>query len=267
MIVNETKSKQNIEHLLFEFYIDKDEYIDYKTINLNDEFDQLNRLLFNNKIIRNIPLKFESNKKRLGWLKYNTQRYWKDESKRIFAIKKNPLSLGISNTFKQTYKTFLNTLAHEMIHLYLMQNNLDEKDDHGPAFLKIANEINGKGLGFNITIKNDEGLTVKNIPKQPFGIIMIKIERFSANSVRHCDLFWSAIKNIKEIVDSRERIFNFWNQYSGNKAKVFIVESRDPRAALYLHRSIKTKQKYQRVLKEEIFDEVLRTSRILYKNY
>ena len=54
-----------------------------------------------------------------------------------------------------SYKVFKDTLAHEMIHVKLMQNGID--DGHGWRFQQEMRRINNLGLGFNVTVTMDDG--------------------------------------------------------------------------------------------------------------
>lgn len=69
-------------------------------------------------------------------------------------------SLGMSTYYKTPYRKFKDTLAHEMIHVW--QNVMVHTSGHGWDFHREARRINGMGLGFNITEKNSEELSVSH---------------------------------------------------------------------------------------------------------
>ena len=60
-------------------------------------------------------------------------------------------TIRISRYFNRSESEIQNTILHEMIHLYIRQNNLtDPKSHHGKLFYDIADRINEQG-GWNIS--------------------------------------------------------------------------------------------------------------------
>lgn len=118
-----------------------DEVIDFDDVNLVDEFNKLNKLLFGGKI-KPILVKWGFDRNLIGSIYYK-----KDGNKFIIS------SLRMSKFYNLTYGQFKNTLAHEMIHAYLFQRNIDH--DHDEPFLKEMMRINGMGLGFRITTSEE----------------------------------------------------------------------------------------------------------------
>lgn len=58
--------------------------------------------------------------------------------------------ISISAMFDRSDKDFCNTILHEMIHLYIRQNNIkDTRSHHGKVFYQIADRINQ--YGWNIS--------------------------------------------------------------------------------------------------------------------
>jgi hypothetical protein len=58
--------------------------------------------------------------------------------------------IRISDMFDRTEKDIINTIAHEMIHLYIRQNKIkDTNKHHGKVFYSIAERLNREG-GFHI---------------------------------------------------------------------------------------------------------------------
>ena len=130
--------KKLLREELLETINDKD-VIDFNNINLTSEFNKLNDLLFRGEITP-IPIRWGMDKNLIG-----TVYYAKDESgKEIIR------GLRMSRFYDLTYVQFKNTLAHEMIHVYLSQQGIEH--EHDEPFLKEMNRINGMGLGFNITV-------------------------------------------------------------------------------------------------------------------
>lgn len=59
--------------------------------------------------------------------------------------------IRISDYYARSERDFQQTILHEMIHLYIHQNGIDDgRFHHGPAFKRIACRINGIG-GWNIS--------------------------------------------------------------------------------------------------------------------
>jgi len=68
-------------------------------------------------------------------------------------------SLSMSQFLKVPYKFFKDVLAHEMIHVFWMQQDVNAK--HGPLFVQQMNRINSMGLGFNVSVRSDSSETSK----------------------------------------------------------------------------------------------------------
>ena len=122
-----------------------DDIIDFNDINLEQEFDKLNKLLFDNKCNR-VPLELSMRRMAHGHVSATINRL-----SRKITVKK----LAISKFYNIPYKLFKDTFAHEMIHVYLLQQNIN--DGHGVYFHREMNRINGMGLGFNVSVKLDSG--------------------------------------------------------------------------------------------------------------
>lgn len=120
----------------------QEEYIDLENYDIQKEFDFLNKLLFEGKI-KNVPIKLEKNKNSSARV-ISTRYYNKPEEIKY---------LGISKNFKMKNKIFRDILAHELIHIYMIQNQIkDFGGYHGIIFKKFMDEINKKG--FNVDIVN-----------------------------------------------------------------------------------------------------------------
>lgn len=122
-----------------------DDIIDFNEISLDNEYDKLNNLLFNGDC-KPIKLLWGARKTAHGHVKAYINRVTRQITLH---------SLTISKFYHITYKMFKDTLAHEMIHVYLLQKNIN--DNHGMLFQKEMNRINSMNLGFNVKIKSDSG--------------------------------------------------------------------------------------------------------------
>lgn len=120
-----------------------DEIVDFNEINLQYEFDKLNDLLFNGELY---PIEMLWNKKKSA---HGTVKATMNRKTNEITLK----TLSISKFLAITYKHFKDVLAHEMIHVYWLQKNVNAGHDY--RFLQQMDRINGMGLGFNVTVKAD----------------------------------------------------------------------------------------------------------------
>lgn len=111
------------------------EHIDHNNIDLRAEFDHINSRLFDGKV-KPVPLRWMNSKNTVGLMSY-------DEDNNIRDI-------GISYYYKMSLQEFRNVLAHEMIHAYLEQTGVRERDAHGPRFTRMREELNRKFPEYNI---------------------------------------------------------------------------------------------------------------------
>ncbi len=64
--------------------------------------------------------------------------------------------IAISDYYDRSEHDYLNTLLHEMIHLYIRQNNIeDTRKHHGKIFNEIAQRISGDGWDIGVTANMD----------------------------------------------------------------------------------------------------------------
>lgn len=139
----------NLISLLFEDKIHLDnEIVDFNQINLQKEFDKLNTILFND-FLEPVTLGFDKSKNAHGVVKATRNK---------LTGKIDIKSLTISKFYNIPYKVFKDTLAHEMIHVYLLQQGINA--GHGYQFIKEMNRINSMGLGFNVTVTNSTAFEV-----------------------------------------------------------------------------------------------------------
>lgn len=120
-----------------------DEIVDFNGIDLQGEFNKLNNLLFDGKLQ---PVQMIWNKRKAA---HGVVKATMNRATRAITIK----SLAMSQFLKIPYKFFKDVLAHEMIHVYLLQKGINDK--HGPYFHAEMYRINKMGLGFNVTVRGD----------------------------------------------------------------------------------------------------------------
>ena len=107
---------------------------------IRENFEKINQRHFGNELM--MP-RFEIThvKSYLGQYHW---RYGYDD--RLFADS----VIRISDLFNRSDKDIINTIAHEMIHLYIRQNKIrDTRPHHGRVFNSIADRLNREG-GFHI---------------------------------------------------------------------------------------------------------------------
>lgn len=129
-----------------------DEIVTFDKIDLEYEFNKLNKLLFDGKL-QIVPLKWSVSKGKHGFVSYTGSK----ATGRVDKIN----GLSMSKFFKIPYKMFKDTMAHEMIHVKNLQDDMRDgrphrrQQAHGYEFLKEADRINSMGLGFKITVTGE----------------------------------------------------------------------------------------------------------------
>lgn len=146
---------EEVEGFLNEFA--EEDIVDSRNIDLQKEYDDLNKLLWDGKLPK-VQVKFGSKKVGYGHVHGQIER---------FTGKVIVNYLVISNMYKFTYRQFKNILAHEQIHVWQM-GVLKNRGSHGWDFEREARRINGMGLGFEITVRNGEDIAVSDQAKANF---------------------------------------------------------------------------------------------------
>lgn len=123
-----------------------DEIIDFNEIDIYHEYDKLNKLLFNGKLLK-VSILLNNKKNTHGSVKATRNRLTD-----VITVH----SLSMSKFLNVPYKFFKTILAHEMIHVYLLQQNINA--GHDWRFIKEMDRINNMGLGFNITVTTDSSM-------------------------------------------------------------------------------------------------------------
>lgn len=146
--MNPEKLKNKIKLKILSLILEKrqhedGEIVDFNEIDLKDEFDKLNALLFDNKV-QPVLLKWDNRKGSFGHVRATRNRHTKEI---------NVEYLSMSQFRNVPYKKFKDTFAHEMIHVYLLQQGIN--DGHGWRFQSEMRRINNMNLGFNIVISEE----------------------------------------------------------------------------------------------------------------
>jgi hypothetical protein len=141
-----------IENKILKFSDFLNEKNDFKfEHDIEKQFNYLNKLLFNNEL--KMPIySFNMNKNRSAWVSFNIIR-----NKYGTAIDITNIVLHFSKNYIFTPEQFMNTLAHEMIHLYQFHKKIlnDRGGDHGLFFTHEMDRINMMNVNIKITPTND----------------------------------------------------------------------------------------------------------------
>jgi predicted SprT family Zn-dependent metalloprotease len=199
-------------------------------IDLQKEFDKYNKELFNGEL-KPITLKWENNKNSgarvISRLDKSTGKY-------------NVEYLGVSEYFDYDYEIFKNIFIHELIHVYIIQNNIQEYGGHhGLFFRKIMNEINKKGYNVQIEMDStDMMLSNQNLLTKPLCVVLIQ-DKNNKKSI----VVW----DMKLFTDGTKEKFLGWMQnfakYKHDEFTIKFIESRNPNLNRYT-----VKRKMNRIL-------------------
>jgi predicted SprT family Zn-dependent metalloprotease len=170
-----------------------DEIVDYNQINLQKEFYKLNGELFDDKI-GDVKLEWNNRKTAHGFVRASINRITKEVNIKM---------LSISRFYEIPYKFFKDVLAHELIHVYLLQKGINA--DHGKEFIAEMNRINNMGLGYNVTITADAskfGISQGAIKKMELVFVIMKMSNKLALAVMNYKTYKNEAKNISKIFNN-----------------------------------------------------------------
>jgi len=180
---------------------------------IEDNFDVINELYFNNELLK--P-RFEIThvKSYLGqyqWVYSYDNRIFYDSVIRI------------SDMFDRSDDDIVNTLAHECIHLYIRQNKIrDTRPHHGRVFNQIADRLNREG-GFHIARTDSvEGCGLRDKSK----INTFYVANFLSGN---CGKYFSFVINNNYI----DYYIEHFKRYPSHYKKAIIFKSTDDKA--YAH--------------------------------
>jgi hypothetical protein len=187
-------TESQLKHILKEAreYTDN-EIIDFNEVDLQHEFNKLNDLLFNGELE---PIEMLWNRTRGA---HGMVKAFKRRSTGQITI----TSLSISKFLAITYKHFKDVLAHEMIHIYWLQKNVNAGHDY--RFINQMNRINSMNLGFNVTLKGDGSQfelskeTTKKI--KPLVVLITKIGNDYRLSLMSLNLYMNSGYRVSKIYD------------------------------------------------------------------
>jgi hypothetical protein len=233
LLINETKE-----------YADN-EIINHDDINLSDEYNKLNRQLFNGKLLI-VPLKWSNRKTSLGHVRLRFNRET-GEAKILY--------LAISSFYSTPYWLFKNTLAHEMIHVETYSTGMSHfGGKHGFHFQNEANRINSMNIGYKITAVNSEELEVSNKTKENMKTLiamLIDLDGTYYLSVTTPNVFNADIDSVLSLYEK------LVNNGKYNNVEITAVESKNPKLMSFpIQRSYRSRISYAR-LSDELLGELL----------
>lgn len=168
----------------------KTEYIDFRKTKMEDDFNFLNNIMFDGKVELPDKLEWFKNKTKLGL---------------CTTIGNNVESIKISTFYKLTHKQYYETLAHEMIHAFIAQQNIRDNGHHGRQFDKIRNELNRKHPEYNITPTEDAAMfSVDSNIKKEIGAIL-----FIYNDGKEVSTDFEAIYVNKQVINNNNMLNGF----------------------------------------------------------
>lgn len=183
---------------LTNFKLFESDGFDPKSANLKADFEMLNDKLFDGGL-KMVPLRWMRTKYKLGVMAYS-------EDGGIEYV-------GISTLYKLTRQQYLNVLAHEMIHVYMEQKGIMEKDPHGRKFMGILDDLNKKNPDFQIAkSENAADFNVSDTgPDKTYGVVLI--DEDGARSI---------IAVQPKVVDDEEALNDFIDGLKGQATGAFL---------------------------------------------
>lgn len=122
---------------------DRSYFVTKLNTDLQKEYDKFNNLVWNGQLKR-VPLQWGMSKVHFGCVRSHGLR----NNIRSYIV--DYLEISLFN--KINYQDFVDTLVHEMIHVYIITNYIKDTDSHGVEFRKEMKRINSMNLGINITV-------------------------------------------------------------------------------------------------------------------
>lgn len=113
---------------------------------VESKFHEFNKLMFGG-VLKPLPIRLSSARTTLGKL-----RYYKKRS--LFGnTKYSDFSLHITQRVDMDKNLLDDTIIHEMIHYYILSNQLTDSSAHGKIFRKMMADINSR-FGRNVSISH-----------------------------------------------------------------------------------------------------------------
>jgi hypothetical protein len=192
-----------------------DEIVDFNEIDLQHEYNKLNSLLFKGNL-QPVTMLWNKRKGAHGVVKGTRNRR---------TGKITLTSLSMSQFLKVPYKFFKDVLAHEMIHVFWMQQDVNAK--HGPLFVREMNRINSMGLGFNVSVTSDSSETSKfeisqDIVKQGIELVFLLMRTDKEKNMLSVMKYDAYKKEAHKIIDIFDYLVNKKNKYRFAEGEFFL---------------------------------------------
>lgn len=236
--------------LNFNDYI-KEENV-YLNINLKNEYAKYNKLLFDNELL-DIPLNWDKSKKHAGVVKYKTETI----NRKIYN---SDIKLFISTFFEKSYQDVINILIHEMIHVYLAQNNINDTSMHGVKYMKKLEEINNQGYNIPLS-ENVEDMNVKDIKNTEYFIVLME-DNFNNTIKKSVGVYKKELNtddNINAIIKMLERVKKF--NVKLNYKLDFMLSNNNNLNKYKIKRTFNTFETF--IISDDYYSELLKTSDLI----
>jgi len=243
--------KEEINSFITEYgkYRD-DEIVDLSQINLQEEYDRLNLLLFDNQLPK-VPLTL------MKMRPYGKVQALINRITGEIVVK----NLAISTFYKLPYKEFTNTLAHEMIHVkqFLIYK---ENGNHGFSFEREARRINAMGYGFKITATHEGEVNVSdNVRQKDLIALIIHMDNQYSITVTTPEVYYKESDHLFNLMEK------FVNQGRLSNMEITVVKSKNPQLQRYkvsrtFARGFGSSVLSDSVLEELLNDEIIKELKI-----
>jgi len=124
-------------------------FLDPAKVDLVSEYQKLNKLLFDEKLGM-YPMGWNRNKRNGARVRYERTRE-RMASGRSRVVNLKILSIEVSTFMAFTVKALRDRLAHEMIHVYWLENGVEY--GHDRHFKQEMHRINSMGKGITVSVK------------------------------------------------------------------------------------------------------------------
>lgn len=156
------------------------------------KFDEFNKLCFNGSL-PSIPILMSDARTFLGAVKHRKRRTLLGKWEYF------DFSLSISRKIDRPQEIIDDTILHEMIHYFILYNQIQDKSAHGPVFRKMMNEINIK-YNRNITISHKSSEDELKSDKEKRAHLICAIEMTDGKT--------------GIIITAKTRLFQLWDMVS-----------------------------------------------------
>lgn len=201
----------------------------YATIEyVEREFFKFNKKIFGG-TLEPLPIKLSSARTFLGKLCYSRKRYL------FCGTKYGDFVLVISDKRDMDEDLLQDTIIHEMIHYYILSNQMKDSSAHGVIFRKMMNDINAR-YGRNVTIShrasNEERENDTEVRKHLICISEFEDGRVGITLAAQTKVFflWHEIPKFPGVKDCRWYMSQnpYFNRFRrSTTVKIYLVENVD----------------------------------------